>query len=92
MSDEETPESPPDLDEPLPQFAHYYPYYEYVPVYFKQEQKPGYSGGEIYTRNSCEVLDGGSSYKDFRKPSGLNIFVEKQYGSNWIQHEFIYGR
>jgi len=79
-------------DEPLPQFARYYPYYEYVPVYFKQEQRSDYAGGEIYTRNSCEILDESSSFQTYRKPSGLNIFVEKTYGSNWVQHEFIYER
>jgi hypothetical protein len=77
-------------DEPLPRFAHYYSYSEYVPVCFKQEMVSDF-GGALRPRNTVKVLDGGSSYKDFRKPSGLNIFVEKQYGSNWVQHEFIYG-
>ena len=79
-------------DEPLPRFARYYPYYEYVPVYFKQEMVSDFGSSTLRPRNTVKVLDGGSSYKEFRKPSGLNIFVEKQYGSNWVQHEFIYER
>lgn len=77
-------------DEPLPQFPHYFGYNEYVPVYFKNQ--PGNFYSDERARPTTHVLDGGSSYKKFRKPSGLNIFVEKQYGSTWVQHEFIYER
>lgn len=80
-------------DEPLPRFDRVisFGYSEYVPVYFKQEMVSDFGSSTLRPRNTVKVLDGGS-FQDFRKPSGLNIFVEKQYGSNWVQHEFIYGR
>lgn len=80
-------------DEPLPQFPYYFGYNEYVPVYFKQEMVPAFTGfNTLRPRNTVKVLEDSSCFQEFRKPSGLNIFVEKTYGSNWVQHEFIYER
>ena len=75
-------------DEPLPRFAHYFSYSKYVPVYFKTQ--PGDFYSDWKEKPTTSVLDESSSFQTYRKPSGLNIFVEKTYGRNWTRHEFIY--
>lgn len=77
-------------DESFPRFDHYFGYNEYVSVYFKTQP------GDFYTdwrgKPTTTVLDKSSSFQTYRKPSGLNIFVEKTCGRNWVHHEFIYER
>lgn len=77
-------------DEPLPRFDRCitFGYSEYVPVYFKT--KPGDFYSDWREKPTTSVLDESSSFQTYRKPSGLNIFVEKTYGRNWTRHEFIY--
>lgn len=77
-------------DESLPRFTRYYPYHKYVPVYFKTQ--PGDVYNDWREKPTTSVLDEHTTLQTYRAPSGLNIFVEKTYGSRWVQHEFIYER